>query len=264
MKQDAYKQFGFFDPLNENSMVAMGYRQRMSGFPVGIVYIDEVNYPMVPGNVNNGFTYRFPVMLKPVPDLDPEMLFANDPSIGQKVIGLAQEMIERDGIRVLSSGCGFFGNYQKEVADALDIPVGLSPMIMVPWIQTLLKSSQKIGVLSANGEAIEHNENLFRQCGIQNTDSMIFKGLRYEPHFSAIPQQRGFFDNNGVRDDVVKKALEILEENENVGAILLECSDMPPYANAVQMATGLPVFDFITLINFLANSVMQPVYRGWI
>ena len=262
MNKVKYKQYGYFDPANKNSMVEMNLNQRISGFPVGIVYIDEVNYPMVPGNVNNGFTYKFPVLLKPIMGLDPERLFANDPTIGQDVINAAKEMVQKDGIRALSSGCGFFGNYQREVADALDIPVGLSPMIMVPWIETMMKSSMKIGVLTANSEAF--NDNIFKQCRIEDPDRIIVRGLRYEPNFSAIPQQRGHFDNNGVRDDVVGKAMEILEENENVGAILLECSDMPPYANDIQMATQLPVFDFITLINFLANSVMQPVYKGWI
>lgn len=262
MARVKHKQYGFFDPANENSMVEMNYMQRISGFPIGIVYIDEVNYPMVPGNVNNGFTYKYPVLLRPILNLEPERLFANDPTIGQDVIDVAREMVQKDGIRALSSGCGFFGNYQQEVADALDIPVGLSPMVMVPWIETLIKSSQKIGVLTANSEAF--NENIFRQCKVQDPSRLIVRGLRYEPHFSAIPQQRGYFDNNGVCREVVGKAMEILEENENVGAILLECSDMPPYANAIQMATQLPVFDFITLINFLANSVMQPVYKGWI
>lgn len=259
-----YPYYGYFDPTSANSMVEMRYRQRISGFPVGIVYIDEINYPIVPGNVVSGFTYKYPVLCKPIDGLVPERLFDNDPTIADDVIRVAKEMIERDGIRCLSSACGFFGNYQQKVADALDIPVGLSPMVMVPWIESMIKSSQKIGVLTANSEALEGNENLYRQCRITDPDRLVIRGLRYEPHFSAVPQQRGFFDNNGVCDDVVRKALEIVEECPDIGAIVLECSDMPPYSNAIQQATQRPVFDFITLINFMANSVMNPIYKGWI
>ena len=64
--------------------------------------------------------------------------------------------------------------------------------------------------------------------------------------------------------DLVERAQELVSENENIGAILLECSDMPPYASAIQAAVGLPVFDFITLINYLQNAVMQHPYEGWI
>jgi hypothetical protein len=63
---------------------------------------------------------------------------------------------------------------------------------------------------------------------------------------------------------VVNAALDMLEEADDIGAILLECSDMPPYAAAVQEATQLPVFDFITLIKWLHNATTQKPYSGWI
>ena len=70
------------------------------------------------------------------------------------------------------------------------------------------------------------------------------------------------FDNEVARQEVVEGALELIE-GENVGAILLECSDMPPYAADIQAATLLPVFDFITLIKWMQSAVMQRPYAGW-
>ena len=40
-----------------------------------------------------------------------------------------------------------------------------------------------------------------------------------------------------------------------MSAILLECSNMPPYAYAVQRATGLPVFDCTTLSNYMVAGI---------
>ena len=77
-------------------------------------------------------------------------------------------------------------------------------------------------------------------------------------------EDRGSFDNAGVMNDVVSAAKKMVEENPDIGAILLECSDMPPYAYAIQAATGRPAFDFITLIKWLRNGVMQRPYGGWI
>ena len=77
-------------------------------------------------------------------------------------------------------------------------------------------------------------------------------------------QSIGFFDNDGVCNEVVGKAMEIMEEDAEIGAFLLECSDMPPYAYAIQAATQRPVFDFISMIKFLKMSVTQKAYCGWI
>lgn len=256
------RQFGYFDPQHVKGPVRMNYQQMISGYPIGIIYIEDVNYPMVPGNVNNAYTYNFPVLLKPVPNLNQKRLFDADPTLADEIIALAKDMVQREGIRALSSGCGFFANFQSVVAEELDIPVALSTMVMVPWISTLIKPNQKIGVLTANASAM--NENILLNCKIADASKLVVKDLRNEPEFSCILEYRGVFDNDKVKKEVVGKAIEIIEENDDIGAILLECSDMPPYAYAIQSATQLPVFDFITLIKFLHTSVTQAPYCGWI
>ena len=175
---------------------------------------------------------------------------------------MGQYLIQKEGIRCLSSGCGFFGNFQKEVSAALDIPVALSPLVMIPWIETMIKPNQKIGVLTANAGAL--TDKLLNSCGVKNRDRLIIRDLYNEPEFSCIMTYRGVFDNDGVEKEVVGKAMEIMAEDEEIGAFLLECSDMPPYAHAVQSATQRPVFDFISMINFMKMSVTQKPYSGWI
>ena len=75
---------------------------------------------------------------------------------------------------------------------------------------------------------------------------------------------RGHFNNTVAAQEITDLAEELIAENNDLGAILLECSDMPPYAAAVQEATQLPVFDFITLIRWLRSGVAQRPYSGWI
>lgn len=253
--------YGYISTWNKHKKIKMIKGQNISGYPIGILYIDDVWYPMVPGNIVNGYTFDFPVRLKAVEGLDIPRLFNAEESVLDDLIK-AGKQLEREGIRAISAACGFFGNFQKELAEALDVPVAISSLVQIPWISTIIKPSQKIGVLTADKSSL--TDRLLENCGVYNKEQLIIKDLRNEPEFSCILEGRGEFDNKIVEEEVVQKALEIIEEEHDIGAILLECSDMPPYAAAVQNAVKLPVFDFTTLIKWLYNSVAQKPYNGFI
>ena len=50
--------------------------------------------------------------------------------------------------------------------------------------------------------------------------------------------------------DVVAAARRLVEGYRDVGAVVLECANMPPYSNAVRDATGLPVHDAADLVRW--------------
>ncbi len=255
--------YGYMTETNNRVRVGVKKGQNIAGFPIGIIYIEDVWYPYVPGNVVNGYTYDFPVRLKAVKGLDVDkLLFRSGDYLYESILTACKEL-EQEGVRAISGACGFFGNFQDRLAADCNVPVGVSSLVQLPWIQALLKPGQKIGVLTASADSI--SEHLFAACGVSKElqDRLVIRGLGKEPEFSCIIEQRGEFDNGIVRDEVVAKVKEIVEECPDVGAILLECSDMPPYAWAVQAETGLPVFDFITLIKWLHSGVCQTPYCGF-
>lgn len=256
-------QYGYLTAENNGVTVKMKKGQNIAGFPIGILYIDEVYYPMLPGNIVNGYTFPFPVRLMPVEGLDIPNLFHTTDKVFPKILE-ASEKLRNEGVRAISAACGFFGNYQMKLAEAMDIPVAISSLIQLPWIAALLKRDQPIGVLTADKSSL--SDHLLTNCtvGEELKKRLIIKDLRHEKEFSCILEGRGEFNNGIVENEVVSKALEIVEEYPDTGAILLECSDMPPYAFAVQAAVHLPVFDFTTLIKWLHNSVCQYPYHGFI
>lgn len=254
--------FGYVTTANRDVKMTSVDHQQISGYSVGIVYIENVNYPLIPGNVVNAYTYDFPVRMMPVKNLVNERLFNADPTVKDDIIATAKHMVEAEGVRAICSACGFFGNYHKDVAAAVDVPVAMSSLVQIPWIRTLLRPGQKIGVLTANGASI--SDELLKNCGIEDSSDLVFRGMESSKEFSVVLDNRGYFDNNIARQEVVNAALEITSQHDDIGAILLECSDMPPYAADIQAATQLPVFDFITLIKWLHNAVMQKPYSGWV
>ena len=75
-------------------------------------------------------------------------------------------------------------------------------------------------------------------------------------------EERGVYDTELVERCVVSKAIEMKEQYPESKAILLECSLLPPFAHAVGEATGLPVFDYITMIDYVHDAVVQRTFTG--
>lgn len=257
------RQYGYLHPGNDGCFVKNIPYQQVAGYPIGIVYIENVNYPMMPGNVVNAGSYDFPVYMKAVTGLKNTQLFEGDPEVADRIIEAARDMVENYGVRAVSSACGFFGNYQKLVSEAIDVPVAMSSMIQIPFILSMLKPPEKVGILSASGDSV--TEELLANCGITDMSRLVIKSARETANFAnAVVDNSGYFDNSIAREEVVKLSVDMVNENNDIGAILLECSDMPPYAAEIQARTQLPVFDFITLIRWLHSGVAQRPYSGWI
>ena len=78
--------------------------------------------------------------------------------------------------------------------------------------------------------------------------------------FGAIRWGKDVLDNVALASDLADLAAQMRKDNPNMKAVLLECSDLPPYAYDIQQACSLPVYDFITLIEWAARSVTQKRY----
>lgn len=256
------RRYEYLTPENNGGFYKGIQHQQVAGYSVGIVYIENINYPILPGNVVNACTYPFPVRMKAVKNLTNDRLFNNDPTIVDDIIAAARSLVEDDGVRAICSACGFFGNYQQQVRQALDVPVAMSSLVQLPWIQGLIQPGQKIGILTANKGSM--TPALLQSCGVTQTDNLVIKDALQTEEFATVVNMRGYFDNTIAQQEIIGLAEELMEENDDLGAILLECSDMPPYAAAIQEITQLPVFDFITLIKWLHSGVAQKPYSGWI
>lgn len=228
-----------------------------SGHSIGVIAVDLV-YPKLPGNVVNATTFDFPVLYKKV-TFDIELLFEGADELEQIVIVAAQEL-EAEGVRAIIGACGYFAHFQKEVAAAVDVPVFLSSLCQLPIIKLGLKPDQKIAVFAASAENLDEN---ILACIGACLDDIIIQDVGSMESFAPIRWGRTELDNGKLTQDLASCAEELVKMHPEIGAILLECSDLPPYAHAIQASTGLPVYDFITLINWVHSSVVQTPYYGY-
>ena len=189
-----------------------------------------------------------------------ERILRADPALLDMIIQAGHEF-EQEGVRALVGACGYFANYQREVAAALNIPVFLSSLLQAPMIYRALRPDQQVGILVANAKAV--NQTMLEACGITSDIPVAYLGMEDQPEFRNILEYGGQFHYDKFEAEVVSRAQQFVAENPDVGAILLECSDLPPIAWSVQRAVKLPVFDFISMINWIYHGVVQRVYSGF-
>ncbi len=257
---DDPKHYGYLHYGDDNQIYHIKKGQVIAGYTLGILLID-VWYPLLPGNVVNSSTFDFPVRHKLIPNATQKRVHKGDITLLDDIVQAGKEL-EMEGVRAICGACGYLGNFQPQIADALDTPVFLSSLLQIPMIKVGLKKHQKIGILCADKPDI--TEKVLRNCNIDSSICVI-EGIGEKTGFSAILNSNtGSFNNELVKQEVVEGALKLTQKYSEIGAILLECSDMPPYAVEVQRHVKLPVFDFITLIKWVHHSVAQKPYFGFI
>lgn len=230
---------------------------RPFGQGIGIILLDCLA-PHIPGDVANASTYDFPVTYELAEGFDFKKLENKEKDAIQLIIDAALKL-QRKGVKAITADCGFFALFQKEMTEALDVPVFMSSLLQVPFIQRIIGFDKKVGIISAVGKSLD--EDFLSSVGI-NKESVIIKGLEDKPHFHEFAiVESGILDPKKIEKEVVETALEIAE-NKSVKAILLECSMMPSYGYAVQQTTGLPVFDFVTMINHVYSAVVKKPFVG--
>ena len=236
-------------------------RQAVSGLSVGILVID-VSYPLVSGNVANASTFNFPVVHRILEGTTIEQILRGDAALGDMIITAGKELVARYGVRAIVGACGSFANYQKDVAAALDVPVFMSVMLQAPLIISSLKPDQKLGVLAASASAL--TPRVFEQCGIVDASRLAIKGAEDLPEFQKLCHYKGDFDNDKLQMEIVELVEDMVNANPEIGSLLIQCSDLPPYAEAIQRVTGLPVFDMNGLIEWAYHAIVRRSYAGFV
>lgn len=230
------------------------------GFAIGILLVDCAT-PFIPGDVGNASTYPYPVLYETVPGVTLERLInQGDENLVDSIIAAAQKM-ERLGVRAITSDCGYMVRYQEKVASAVKIPVILSSLLQLPLLERTIGANRKIGIVCANRQRL--TPELLQIAGLSSPDKAVICGLEEQPNFRGpILDETGLLEPEKIGREVVETALAMVNAHPEIGAVLLECSNLPPYAHLVQQATGRPVFDFTTLINLYQGAGVRKAFQG--
>jgi|GEM_PF-25351 hypothetical protein len=236
------------------------------GPTVGILQL-PANIPMLPGDVGNPTTFDFPVLYELIEEIDPFWVLADKPHpvVMKKVIA-ACKRLTMQGVTTIIGNCGFFANYQPEVAESLDVGVTYfnGSLMQLPMILTSVGANKKVGVLTASKKLLMPSPAL-KYSGVSDEDMkrIVVYGNEDGKEMLKVTGETGRFNPKKLEKELVDLAKKMVKENPDVGAIVLECTEFPPYAHAIQDAVRLNIWDFVTMTKFMHAGAMQKPYTGW-
>lgn len=231
------------------------------GQAIGIIMMDSY-MPFPPGTPGNATTFSYPVLYEVVRGADMEaVVYKPDGRLRKPLIEAGRRLVEA-GVRAVTGNCGFMILYQEELARELPVPVFMSSLLQLPFVARLLKPDEKVGIISASKRSLTPEHLRIALGGAEAR--YVVAGMEDQPAFhAAIHAELGELDFEQVEREVVKVAQSLITSDPSVKALLFECTDLPPYAAAVQEATSLPVFDYSTLIDYMFSAVVRKRFEGF-
>jgi hypothetical protein len=229
--------------------------QNIFGFSVGILMLDT-HFPRIPGDMGNAATFDFPVLYHRVRGASPDRVVR----LGQRELLPAfvegARALEREGVRAVTTNCGFLAMFQAEMAAAVSIPVFTSSLMLVPLVHRMLPPGKAVGIMTVDASSLRPDH--FTSAGITKDVPTVIAGLETEKEFTRVMIGNELELDVGIaRDEHLAVSRRMVEAHPEIGAIVLECTNMPPYRADIQAATGLPVFDITTLVRMVHDAVSQ-------
>ncbi len=244
-----------------------GWNGRMVYGPtVGIVQL-PANIPMMPGDVGNPTTFNFPVLYESIQEIDPMWILADKPHpVVMKKIIAACKRLTMQGVTTIMGNCGFFANYQPEVSASLDPGVQFfnGSLMQLPMLLTSVGANNKVGVLTASKKLLMPSPAL-KNSGVSDEDKkrIVVYGNEDGKEMNRVTGEAGSYSPKKLEKELVDLAKKMVKENPDVSAILLECTEFPPHASAIQNAVRLNVWDFTTMAEFMHAGGMRKPFTGW-
>lgn len=223
------------------------------GVSIGILMVNA-RFRRYPGDIGNALTWPFPVQYRVVDEATPERVTQiHESSLLEHFKRAALELVD-GGVDGIASTCGYLSLYQQELADFLPVPVATSSLLQVPMVERLISARQRVGVLT------------YLEGGLK-APYLAAVGIDPQTPVAGLPTDSEFVrsirDSDDtvpyavLRDEVLATAQRFHRRHPELGALVLECTNLSPFAADIEAQLGLPVFDTVSLINWF-HSGLRP------
>jgi len=223
------------------------------GAALGILML-EARFPRILGDMGNARTWPFPVLYRVVRDASPERV------VRRRAEGLlpafldAAEELVRLGADGITTNCGFLSLFQAEIAKRVKVPVATSSLMQIPAVQALLPPGKRVGVLTVDARSLTTDH--LKAAGVPaDTPVMGTEGGREFTRVLIGNEER--LDVATAEQDLLDAGRALVAKHPEVGAVVLECTNMAPYSAALRRELGIPIYDIVGFITWF-HSGLEP------
>ena len=213
-----------------------------TGF-LGVVMLDT-KFPRLAGDIGHPDAFGVPTSLRVVKGAWPDKVVQSAAGLrGARVVPAFEFVVRamvRDGARAITTSCGFLVLLQKELQAAVRVPVITSSLLQLPG---LLATQPKVGVLTISSSKL--GLEYMRAAGVpkDRLKDVVVQGVDPKGEFAgAILGNRETMDADRASDEVVAAAMALKAREPSLQCVVLECTNMPPYRQAIEAATGLKTY----------------------
>jgi len=235
---------------------------------LGIILLNDA-YPGFPGDVRNPSAFPYPIQYEIAEGVTNQTLvYDNNPAQCREAVIRAAKKLENLGCRAVAAECGYFAFFQKDVSGAVNVPAFMSSLLQVPFIQQVIGPDKKVGIVCVQKQFLSRQHLV--NVGIDPESNYVIAGAQDEygvTEFDNLwnPIKRpacpeAYYDK--AETQMLRCVRSFLDTNPDIGAIMLECTGMQPFARAIQREVDLPVFSWGTLLDYAYSVVNHRDYYG--
>lgn len=221
------------------------------GTSVGILMLDA-RFPRIVGDMGNALTWPFPVHYKIVRGASPDLVVRQGAKgLLPHFVEAAQELVA-DGVDGITTNCGFLSLMQSELQAAVPVPVATSSLMQVRLVNALLPRGRRAGVLTISASSLTEAHLKAADVPAGTPIGSTEDGQEFT---RAILGDEEYLNVDAAREDNVRAAEALIATHPDIGALVLECTNMVPYARDIRLATGVPVLSIESLVTWFQSGL---------
>ncbi|MEH6578539.1 MAG: hypothetical protein V7731_15870 [Amphritea sp.] len=224
-------------------------RTNRSSRRIGVIMLNT-HFPRLPGDVGNPETFACDTLYRRVEVATVDSVISDtgvSSDVSSAIFDAAKDL-DKQGVDLIVTSCGFLGELQKDLEKQISTPVISSALLLTPLVRSLFGAKASLGVITFNSSKLKplhFNGHYDEQIHIQGVE-------RGDELYRVIAGDLESLDYTKAEQDVIAATCSLMKYNPK--AIILECTNLSPYIDAVRKNSGVPVFDLIQGIDWLLQA----------